>query len=120
MKVYRYVDFYIGQLKPEITGKQQSKIFRKTQKATTYWKPKKVYCIPKYKQNGVSVFAFILSGEGSHPCTFVSHTTVLDLCCILQLCKNRITGIQSYKIVFVAHACNIQWVSCIRVVQWKH
>jgi len=27
---------------------------------------------------------------------------------------------QSYKIAFVARACNIQCVSCIRVVQWKH
>jgi len=36
MKVYRYVDFYIGLLKPDITGKQQSKNFRQTQKATTY------------------------------------------------------------------------------------
>jgi len=34
MKVYRDVDFCV--LKPEITGKQQSKNFRKTQKTTTY------------------------------------------------------------------------------------
>jgi len=34
MKVYRDVDFYI--LKPETTGKQQSRNFRKTQKTTTY------------------------------------------------------------------------------------
>jgi len=33
MKVYRDVDFYT--LKPEITGKQQSKNFRKTQKQLT-------------------------------------------------------------------------------------
>jgi len=37
MKVYPDVDFYM--LKPEITGKQQSKDFRKTQKATAYRKP---------------------------------------------------------------------------------
>ena len=47
MKVYRYVDFYIGLLKPEITGKQQFKNFRKTQKQQLtenqkkYNKPKK-------------------------------------------------------------------------------
>jgi len=39
-----------------------------------------------------------LSCQGSHPWTPVSHTTVLGLCCILYLYKNRITGIQSYKI----------------------
>jgi len=56
MKVHPDVDIYI--LKPEITRKEQSKNFQKT----TYWKPKE-YWIPKYKQNGCSVFAFILSGE---------------------------------------------------------
>jgi len=47
---------------------------------------------------------------GSHPCTPVSHTTVVDLCCILSLYKNRITRIQSYKIAFVARACNTQCI----------
>ena len=61
--------------------------------------------ISVYKQNGGSVFAFILSGGGSHPCTPVSYTTVVDLCHILSLYKNEITGIQSYKIVFAARAC---------------
>jgi len=61
IKVYRDVDSYI--LKPEITGKQQSQNFQKTQKATTYWKTKK-YWIPKYKQNGGSVFAFTCQGGG--------------------------------------------------------
>jgi len=37
--VYPDVGFY--KRKPEITGKQQSKNFRKTQKTTIYWKPKK-------------------------------------------------------------------------------
>ena len=46
-----------------------------------------------------------------------SHTTVQDLRCILSLNKYRITGIQSYKIVFVSRACNIQCIlhqSCPR------
>jgi len=47
---------------------------------------------------------------GSHPCTPVSHTTVVDLCSILSLYKNGITRIQSYKIEFVARACNIQCI----------
>ena len=101
------MDSYI--LKPEITGKQQSQNVRKTQKTTTYWKPKK-YWIPKYKQNGGSVFAFTCQGWGSRPYTPVRHTTVVDLCCILSLYKYRITGIQSYKIVSVALAYNIRCI----------
>jgi len=61
-----------------------------------------------YEQNGGAVFAFTYQGRGSHPCTPVSHNTVVDLCCILSLYKNRITGMQSYKIVSVTRACNIQ------------
>ena len=49
-------------------------------------------------------------GGGSHPCAAVSHTIVADLCCILSLHMYRITGIQSYKIVFVARTCNIQCI----------
>ena len=46
------------------------------------------------------------------PCTPVSHTTVVDLCCMLSLYKNRIIGrpIQSHTIVFVARACNMQCI----------
>ena len=53
-----------------------------------------------------------LGGQGrdSHPCTPVSYTAVIDLCFILLLYKNRITGMQSYKIVFVARARNIQCI----------
>jgi len=47
--MYPDVGFY--KLKPEITGKQQPKIFRKTQETTTYWKTKK-YWLSKYKKNG--------------------------------------------------------------------
>jgi len=84
--------------------------------------------MPKYKQNGDSVFAFTCQGRVSHACNPVSHTTVIDLCCILSLYKTRITGMQSYKIVFVAHACNIQCIlhqSCLMktrnftVHQWE-
>jgi len=67
----------------------------------------------KYKLSRDPVFAFSLLGEGSHPCNPVSHTTIVDLCCILSLYKNRITGFQgeqSYKMVFVALASNIQCV----------
>jgi len=42
MNMYPDVDFYI--LKPEITRKQQSKNFWKTQK-TTYRKPKKYWIL---------------------------------------------------------------------------
>ena len=49
-------------------------------------------------------------GGGFHLCTPVSHITVVDLCCILSLYKYRIKGIQSYKIVFVPRACNIQCI----------
>jgi len=105
MKVHPDVDFYI--LRPEITGQQQSKNFRKTQQ-TTYWKPKK-YWMPKYKQNGDSVFAFSLpGGRFALLCHRQSHH-----CCrpvLYSLYKKRITGVQSYKIVFVTRACNIQCI----------
>ena len=65
-----------------------------------------------------ALFLHLSCQGGSHPCTPVGHTSVVDLCCILSPYKNRITRIQSYKIAFVARACNIQR-SCIRVVQWK-
>jgi len=42
MKLYPNVDFYIGLLKLEITGKQQSKNFRKTQENNNLLKSKKV------------------------------------------------------------------------------
>jgi len=46
IKVYPNVDIYI--LKPEISGKQQSKNFRKTQKNNNLLKIKRVYLILKY------------------------------------------------------------------------
>jgi len=105
--VHPDVDFYT--LKPEIIGKWQSKNFRKTQKTTTYWKPKK-YWISKYKQMGAQFLHLSCQEGGSHPCTSVSHATVVDLCCILSLYKNRITRIQSFEIAFVARTCNIQCI----------
>jgi len=42
MKLYPNVDFYIGLLKPEITGKQQFKNLRKTQENNNLLKSKKL------------------------------------------------------------------------------
>jgi len=61
MKVYSDVDFYI--LKPEITGKQQSK---NSQKTTTYWKPKEYRNISKMEDQFLHLAC---QGRGSHPCT---------------------------------------------------
>jgi len=76
MKMHLEWDFYV--LKPEITGKQQSKIFQITedQKSTEYQNISKM-------EDQLSHLA--CQGENSHPCTPVSRTTVVDLCCILSL-----------------------------------
>jgi len=63
MKVYWDVDFYI--LKPEITEKQQSRNFRKTQKTTTYRKPKKAE-YRNISKMGLS-FCIYLSGGSFAP-----------------------------------------------------
>jgi len=52
----------------------------------------------------------IAKQKDSHPCIHVSYATIVGLCCIISICKNRITGfqdVQSYKTVFVACTCNI-------------
>jgi len=78
----------------------------------TYLKPKNVLNTEiQYNQNGGSVFAFILSEGRFAPLNLrQSHHCCKDLCCILSLYKNRITGIQSYKIAFIACASNIQCI----------
>jgi len=102
-------EFLYTMLKPEITRKQRSKNFRKTRKTTTYWKLKKNTAYQNiYKPE--ARFLFSLLGGRFAPLYPDSHTTVVDLCCNLSLFKNRTTGIQSYKIVFVARACNIQCI----------
>ena len=58
------------------------------------------------------VFALsIAKQKGSHPCIHVSYANVVDLCCIISLYKNSITGfqdVQSCKTLFVACTCNIR------------
>ena len=105
MKVYRDVDRYI--LKLEITGEQQSKNFEKRKKQRTE-NHKKLNTEISAKR-GLS-FCIYLSGWGAHPWISVNHTTVACLRWFRLLYNNIITGIQSYTIVFVAHACNIQCI----------
>jgi len=59
---------------------------------------------------GAQFLHLLVRSGGSHPCTPVNHATVVDLWCIISPYKNRITCIQSYKIVFVDLACNIQCI----------
>jgi len=95
-------------LKPEITEKKQSKIFRKTQK-TTHWNQK----ITEYRHASKiwSLFLHLACQErGLHYWTPDGHNTFLDLFYILSLYKNRIIGIQSHKIVCVVRACNMQCI----------
>jgi len=57
-----------------------------------------------HKQSGGPMFTFSLPGGGSHTCTSVSYTTVVDLRCMLSLYRNRIfgfQGIRSCKTAFV-------------------
>jgi len=59
------------------------------------------------------VFTFILARGRFAFCTPVSSATVVDVCCILSLYKNRLAGfqgMQSCKIVFVACACKIRCI----------
>ena len=103
--MYPDVHFYTKTRNHRKTIQKTSEIRKKT---TTYRKLKK-YSIPKYALNGGPVLTFNLPGG----CTSGSYATVVHLCCILLLHKNRAAGfqdIQSCKIEIVARACNIRWI----------
>jgi len=107
MKLYPDADFYILKPKlpennsPKTSEKRKKQHLTENQKSTEYRNISKM---------GAQFFHLDGQGGGSYHCTPVSHITVADLCCILSPYKNRITGTQSYKIVFVVRACDIQCI----------
>ena len=73
MKLYPNVAFYIGLLKPEITGKQQSKTSEKRKKQQLTEKQKSI----EYRNTSKMGAQFLhLSRQGE----VLSRTTVVDLC----------------------------------------
>jgi len=96
----------VGVLKPKLTGKQHSKNTKNNLLKTN----KLAYVEYRNIRRMGTQFLHLACQVYSHRCTPVIHTTVVDLCCIRSLCKCRITGIQSYKTVFLARPCNIQCI----------